>query len=101
GRRLLETIPSHPNVQFVLVSGDQSINAGATFGQVAITSGMLNFIESDDEMAVVLGHELAHITEGHVMKGTMSGLALNALALAVAIGAHAPQAGGGAGQPRQ
>ena len=98
GKRLLATIPGHPNVEFVLVPGDQSINAGATFGQVAITSGMLNFIESDDEMAVVLGHELAHITEGHVMKGTLSGLAVNALALAVAIGAHAPQAGQAAGQ---
>src|SRR6266540_2286076 len=44
GRRLLETIPGHPQVQFVLVNGDPSINAGATFGQVAITSGMLNFL---------------------------------------------------------
>jgi peptidase M48-like protein len=95
GRRLLETIPSHPDVQFVLVNGDPSINAGATFGQVAITSGMLNFIESDDEMAVVLGHELAHITEGHVLKGTMSGLALNVLA--IVLEARAPGAGRAAG----
>jgi Zn-dependent protease with chaperone function len=99
GRRLLETIPSHPNVQFVLVSGDPSINAGATFGQVAITSGMLNFIESDDEMAVVLGHELAHITEGHVMKGTVSGLALNVLAIVLESRVPgAGQAAGGIGQ---
>ena len=99
GRRLLETIPSHPQVQFVLVKGDPSVNAGATFGQVAITSGMLNFIESDDEMAVVLGHELAHITEGHVMKGTMSGLALNVLA--IVLESRVPGAGraaGGVGQ---
>jgi predicted Zn-dependent protease len=81
GRRLLETIPSHPNVQFVIVNGDQSVNAGATFGQVAVTSGMLKFAENDDELAVVLGHELAHITEGHVMKGVVSGLALNVLAI--------------------
>jgi predicted Zn-dependent protease len=99
GRRLLETIPSHPNVQFVLISGDSSINAGATFGQVAITSGMLNFIESDDEMAVVLGHELAHITEGHVLKGTVSGLALNVLAIVLESRVPgAGQAAGGVGQ---
>jgi Zn-dependent protease with chaperone function len=99
GKRLLETIPGHPNVQFVVVNGDPSINAGATFGQVAITSGMLNFLQSDDEMAVVLGHELAHIEQGHVLKGTVSSLALNILA--TVLEARAPgagQAAGGIGQ---
>ncbi len=99
GKRLLETIPGHPNVQFVIVQGDPSINAGATFGQVAITSGMLNFIHDDDEMAVVLGHELAHIQQGHVMKGTMGNLALNVLAIVLETQAPgAGQAAGGIGQ---
>jgi peptidase M48-like protein len=99
GQRLLETIPGHPNVQFVIVNGDSSINAGATFGQVAITSGMLSFLQSDDEMAVVLGHELAHIEEGHVLKGTVSSLALGILA--TVLDARVPGAGraaGGVGQ---
>jgi predicted Zn-dependent protease len=99
GQRLLQTIPSHPNVQFVIANGDPSINAGATFGQVAVTSGMLDFIQSDDEMAVVLGHELAHITEGHVMKGAVSGLALNVLAIVLESQVPgAGQAAGGVGQ---
>ncbi len=99
GQRLLETIPDHPKVQFVIVNGDPSINAGATFGQVAITSGMLNFLQSDDEMAVVLGHELAHIEQGHVLKGTVSSLALGILA--TVLEARVPGAGraaGGVGQ---
>jgi predicted Zn-dependent protease len=99
GKRLLETIPGHPDVKFVIVNGDPSINAGATFGQVAITSGMLNFLESDDEMAVVLGHELAHIEQGHVLKGVIGSLALNVLA--TVLEARAPgagQAAGGVGQ---
>jgi predicted Zn-dependent protease len=99
GKRLLETIPSHPNVQFVIINGDPSINAGATFGQVAVTSGMLDFIQSDDEMAVILGHELAHITEGHVVKGAISGLALNVLAIVLESRVPgAGQAAGGVGQ---
>ena len=99
GQRLLDTIPGHPKVQFVIVKGDPSINAGASFGQVAITSGMLNFLHSDDEMAVVLGHELAHIEQGHVVKGAISGLALNILA--VVLESRVPgagQAAGGVGQ---
>lgn len=99
GRRLLETIPGHPNVQFAIVNGDPSINAGATFGQVAVTSGMLNFVHDDDEMAVVLGHELAHIEQGHVMKGAVSSLALNVLAIVLESRAPgAGQAAGGIGQ---
>jgi predicted Zn-dependent protease len=99
GKRLLDTIPDHPNVQFVIVRGDPSINAGATFGQVAVTSGMLNFIKSDDEMAAVLGHELAHIEEGHVLKGTIGGLALNVLAIVLESRVPgAGQAAGGVGQ---
>ena len=99
GRRLLETIPGHPKVEFVIARGDPSINAGASFGQVAITSGMLNFVKSDDEMAVVLGHELAHIEQGHVIKGAISGLALGVLA--TVLEARVPgagQAAGGVGQ---
>ena len=95
GQRLLDTIPSHPKVQFVIAGGDPSINAGATFGQVAVTSGMLNFVKDDDELAIILGHELAHITEGHVMKGAMSGLALNVLA--TVLETRVPGAGRAAG----
>ena len=94
-QRLLQTIPGHPKVQFVIARGDPSINAGASFGQVAITSGMLNFIKSDDEMAMVLGHELSHITQGHVMKGAVSGLALSVLA--TVLEARVPGAGRAAG----
>lgn len=99
GRRLLQTIPGSPDVQFVLVAGDPSVNAGATFGQVGVTSGMLDFIESDDEMAVVLGHELAHIQEGHVTRGMIGGIALNVLAIVLETQVPgAGQAAGGIGQ---
>ncbi len=99
GRRLLEAMPDPPKVQFVIVPNDPSLNAGASFGQVALTGGMMRFLESDDEMAVVLGHELAHITEGHVTKGAISGIALNVLA--IVLETQAPGAGrlaGGVGQ---
>jgi hypothetical protein len=44
----------------------------STNGQrVKITSGMLGFFESDDELAFVLAHELSHILLGHA--GAFSG----------------------------
>jgi Zn-dependent protease with chaperone function len=81
GRRLLSAIPEHPRIQFLLARGDPSINASATFSGVVISGGMLRFLESDDELAVVLGHEVAHITQGHVLRGTVASVVLNAIAI--------------------
>ncbi len=71
-RRLLEAVrqsPSAPPVQFILAAGEPTINAGATYGKVMVSSGMMEFLRSDDELALILGHELAHITQGHVSRG--------------------------------
>jgi hypothetical protein len=35
---------------------------------ITVTTGMLDFTESDDELALILGHELAHNTMGHIRK---------------------------------
>jgi predicted Zn-dependent protease len=75
-RRLLEVIPNRPQVKFTLVPGELSINAGATFGQIMVTEGMMRFVRSDDELAMIIGHELAHLTQGHVSKGAFSNMAL-------------------------
>ena len=60
-RRLLEAIPNAPQVNFVLAAGENSINAGTTFGKIMVTEGMMRFVRSDDELAMILGHELAHL----------------------------------------
>lgn len=46
----------------------QEINAGAGSNLILVTYGLMKFAESDDEIAVVIGHELAHIARGHVSK---------------------------------
>ena len=69
-RRLLDAIPNAPQVNFVLAAGEGSINAGATSGRIIVTEGMMHFVGSDDELAMILGHELAHLTQGHVSRST-------------------------------
>jgi len=44
------------------------INAYATGSSVTITSGMMKFVDSDEELALIVGHELAHNTMGHIRK---------------------------------
>lgn len=41
-------------------------NAFAGDGAVSVTTGMLALLQSDDELAAAIAHELAHITERHV-----------------------------------
>jgi predicted Zn-dependent protease len=70
--RLLKAVPHAPQVNFILAAGENSINAGATFGKVIVTEGMMRFVRSDDELAMILGHEFAHLTQGHVTRGAVN-----------------------------
>lgn len=52
----------------VLLENTPEINASATGNTIFVTSGMLNFA-SDDELATVIGHEMAHNSMMHVEHG--------------------------------
>lgn len=94
-RRLQQAIPDAPQVQFSLAAGDSSLNAGTTFGQIMVTEGMMRFVRSDDELAMILGHELAHLTQGHVSRGAVNNTLLG-IGAAIA-GLYFPGAGQMAG----
>jgi len=48
---------------------DDAVNAAADSETVEVYTGMIRFAENDDELALILGHELAHNTMGHIQKG--------------------------------
>jgi predicted Zn-dependent protease len=77
-RILAEVDDKHRKIRFEIEDSD-SVNAGASFGKIVVTYGMIRFLKSDDELAVVLGHELAHIVQGHVTRGFVKGVLLEAL----------------------
>ncbi len=45
-----------------------AINAYATGKSIVMTAGMMEFVKSDDELAYIIGHELAHNTQSHIRK---------------------------------
>ena len=46
-----------------------AVNAvGAPSGLVAVTTGLLRAVRSEDELAAVLAHEVAHVQLGHTMQ---------------------------------
>jgi beta-barrel assembly-enhancing protease len=104
------TVPISPQTscayQFLLVDGDE-LNAAADGRTIILNRGMLRFVRSDDELALVLGHELAHNAMRHIesmqtnaMMGTIGGAMLDVLAAAggVNTGGAFADAGGDMGR---
>jgi hypothetical protein len=57
--RLLLGLPGRPPA--VEVAACDAVNAYVSDGRIKVCLGMLRFVQSDDELAVVLGHELGHL----------------------------------------
>jgi beta-barrel assembly-enhancing protease len=53
------------NYRFRIVAGNDVASLSVPGGWVYVTEGMLRFVRTDDELAAVLGHELAHIDHHH------------------------------------
>ncbi len=71
GRKLLEANGITENITFQVghrrINEKSNINATAEewYATVTVEDGLLKLIESDDELAFVIGHEIAHITQRH------------------------------------
>lgn len=79
-----DVISAPRNVAFDMID-EQEVNAGAGSNIILVTYGLMRFAESDDEIAVILGHELAHITRGHVSKTIGTEMIVGLAALGVGI----------------
>ena len=50
------------------ISQQSIVNAFADGTRIVIAKGMMRFAQLDDELAIVVGHEIAHNTMGHISK---------------------------------
>lgn len=69
----------------VVLRLDHALNAYADGQKIYVTRGMMEFAHSDEELALVVGHELAHNAMGHLdsKKANAAGGLLADIALAV------------------
>jgi predicted Zn-dependent protease len=84
----------------VAVVNQPVINAFADGDKIMVTKGMMRFAQTDEELALVLGHEMAHNARGHVdakrgneLAGVIIGSIIGGLLGAPSLG----QLGGGIG----
>lgn len=63
---VIEASGGNPREWDVQVFEDESINAFALpGGKIGFYTGILDFMENDDEIATVVGHEVAHVNYNH------------------------------------
>ncbi len=69
GNRLTANAPRSITPFYFVVSRDLSVNAFATIGGViVINTGLILESESESELAAVMAHEIAHITQRHIFR---------------------------------
>jgi predicted Zn-dependent protease len=93
----------------VIDNKDKDINAYTDGKKIVISRKMLEFVNNDNELALVIGHELAHAALGHVNKsmqnaaiGQIGGFAIDQLLASqgLSTGGQFASLGGGIAQAR-
>ncbi len=83
--------PDLPNApwEFVVFEDDSQINAFAMpGGKVAVYTGLFRVVRTDAELAIVMGHEIAHVAAGHGNERVSQQLLATGGAIALAIGTN-------------
>lgn len=97
GQRLLMATPYAPHRFTFFVIDNPQINAFAMFGgYIAVYSGLIRAAETESELASVIAHEIAHITQDHlrrsIEKSSKMGVPVTVAVLAaILLGKDAPE----------
>ncbi len=74
----LEIVPAAIADYEIVLNRKQNVNARATGKKIIINRGLLRFAESDNELALVISHEIAHNVMRHV-RAVMTNYAIGTL----------------------
>lgn len=90
-------LPSNPFHFFVVMENDINAFAGPG-GYIGVNSGLILMTEAESELASVLGHEIAHVTQRHLYRSAeaakrMSIPTMAATLAAILLGSQSPQLG--------
>jgi predicted Zn-dependent protease len=73
--------------EFIVIEDDDQVNAFAMpGGKVAVYTGLFKAVKSDDDLAIVMGHEVGHVVAGHGGERVSQQILASAGATAVQLG---------------
>jgi predicted Zn-dependent protease len=89
GRRIAEAVgDALPSAKWEFVVFDEPKTANAFAlpgGKVGVYTGLLNLATTDDELAIVMGHEIGHVTARHGAERMSQGLVAGVIGAGVGI----------------
>ena len=92
GERLLAETPDAAEEYHFVVVDDAGINAFATEdAYIFVNRGLLAFLKSEDELAAVIGHEIAHVVAKHSKKQKRRDLAGKTAGFIAAAATYRPE----------
>lgn len=92
GKRIAAAVGREvPNAKWEFVVFDSpTVNAFALpGGKVGVYTGLIKLADSDDEIAVVMGHEIAHVTSRHGAERVSQNYAIAGVGMLAAVGMEA------------
>lgn len=79
----------NPDWEFVVFDDDSQLNAFAMpGGKVAVYTGIFRIAKTDDDLAVVIGHEVAHVVARHGNERVSQQIAAGVIGAGLAVGTH-------------
>lgn len=94
GERIVSAIPKAADIypfKFHLLADPKTVNAFALpGGQVFITAALFDRLQSEGQLAGVLGHEIGHVVERHSAEQIAQSQLISGIAGAVGVGAYDP-----------
>jgi predicted Zn-dependent protease len=93
GARLLQANQIPSKISFILQkhqSSSPNAYADTGYAVVYIEKELLDYIDSDDELAAVLGHEIAHVVKCHGRNGAVVGGLMGGLVVGLSVLAGVP-----------
>lgn len=93
--RVKPALPPQPFPVRIQVMLDSSVNAfAAPAGYVFVNSGLIELMQGEDEIAAVVAHELAHVSERHIAQNIEQSKKLSLVTLAGVLAGALLGAGG-------
>lgn len=68
GAKLLTNNDIDKRMQFIVVDKEEANASTNINNQISVYTGLLKYVETEDELAFVVGHEMGHVEKNHVKK---------------------------------